>query len=487
MPTYAQLAEENVLLREENARLREDSANLRALVAAQEATIAELRKIVELQAARIEELEKEVMRLKRRGKRQAAPFSKGSPKPKPKKPGRKPGKKHGRHAERSTPPRVDKTIRVDCPLFCPHCEAQVRLEDKLSQFQIDLPPIQPWITEFVVERGRCEGCGRRVRGRHPLQVSDALTVGRVHFGPEVITLAAHLNKVCGLSYGKIATLMKSWMGLDVNRSSLCRALQRLSLKGRATYDGLISKVRGSPVVTGDETGWRVGGLGHWLWGFSTTRETVYQIHRGRGFAEASQVLGEDYSGILIADGWAPYRCFGEATLQTCLTHLLRRCSLILDQATRGAVRFPRQVREVLEKALEARDRRDRGEITWRGAQVVRGRLQAKMSRLLGGRFTNAENRRFAKHLRNYADALFVFLKYEGVEATNWRGEHAMRAGIMVRKCCGGGNRTQAGAEVQAILMSLLRTCHQKALDPREVFSEILRAPQLQPNLLLIDG
>lgn len=110
-----------------------------------------------------------------------------------------------------------------------------------------------------------------------------------------------------------------------------------------------------------------------------------------------------------------------------------------------------------------------------------------MSRLLGGRFTNDENLRFAKHLRNYVDALFVFLKYEGVEATNWRGEHAMRAAIMVRKCCGGGNWTQAGAEAQVILMSLLRTCHQKALDVREVFSEILRAPQPQPNILLIDG
>ena len=487
MRTYAQLAEENALLRQENALLREENANLQTLVAAQQATMAELRKVAELQTARIEELEKEVMRLKRRSKRQAAPFSKGSPKSKPKKPGRKPGKKYGRHAERSTPPKVDTTIRVGCPLFCPHCEAKVRLEDKLSQFQIDLPPIQPWVTEFVVERGRCEGCGRRVQGRDPIQVSDALTVGRVHFGPGVIALAAHLNKVCGMSYSKIATLLKSWMGLQANRSSLCRALKRLARKGQATYDGLISKVRGSPVVTGDETGWRVGGLGHWLWGFSTASETVYQISRGRGFAEAAQVLGEDYSGILIVDGWSPYRRFLDATLQACLTHLLRRCSLILEQATRGAVRFPRQVREVLEKALEVRDRRDNGTITVLGARIMAGRLQAQMSRLLGGRFTNPENRRFAKHLRHYEDALFIFLRHEGVEATNWRGEHAMRAGVMVRKCCGGGNRTQAGAETQAILMSLLRTCHQKALDLREVFSEILRTPQSQPHTLLIDG
>lgn len=116
MRTYAQLVEGN--------------ANLRALVAAQQATIAELRKVVELQAARIKELETEVMRLKRRGKRQAAPFSKGSPKSKSQKPGRKRGKKYGRVSERSVPKQADTTIRVGCPLFCAHCEGQVRLEEK---------------------------------------------------------------------------------------------------------------------------------------------------------------------------------------------------------------------------------------------------------------------------------------------------------------------------------------------------------------------
>ena len=126
------------------------------------------------------------------------------------------------------------------------------------------------------------------------------------------------------------------------------------------------------------------------------------------------------------------------------------------------MRFPRQVRELLEKALEVRDRRDHGAITALGARIVADRFQAQKSRLLVGHFTNPENRRFAKHLRHYEDALFIFLRNEGVEATNWRGEHAMRAGVMVRKCCGGGNRAQAGAEAQAILMSLLRTCHQES-------------------------
>lgn len=475
-------------------QLFEENARLRAVVTAQEKVIVELQvrvskleALVEQQAALIQRQAEEIERLTRGGKRQAAPFSKGPPKAKPKIPGRKKGKDYGKQAKRSTPDKVDRTVEVGCPLYCPHCASPVVLEGKASQFQVDLPKVAPQTTEFVVHRGRCSQCGRRVQGRHEEQVSDALTVGNVHLGPGVIGLAAHLSKVCGMSYGKIAALLACWMGLAVHRSSLCRALERLARKSKPTEAALVDKVRGSPVVTADETGWKVGGLSAWLWGFVTERETVYLIDRGRGFAQASRILGEDYSGVLIVDGWAPYRRFTAAILQACLTHFLRRCSELIEKAKRGAARFPRQVKAILKKALEVRDRREQGTISRHGVRVVRGQLQAKMDRLLEGRFTNAENLRLAKHLRNYQDALFVFLSREGVEATNWRGEHAMRAGIMTRKCCGGGNRTESGAETQATLMTVLRTIHQKSLDPRQILAELLRAPTPFPSRLLIEG
>ena len=356
---------------------------------------AQLRALIAQQAQRIEELERLVEELRRTGKRQAAPFSRGAPKSKPKKPGRKPGKKYGRQALRPTPSKVDETFHVGCPVYCPACSGQVVLESQQSHFQTDLPPIRPTNLEFFFDVGRCLRCGRRVQGRHPKQVSEALTVGRVHFGPGVLGLTAHLNKICGLSYGKIATLLREWADLDVSRSALCRAMQRVANKARPTYGALTSKIRGSPVVYADETGWKLAGLRSWLWGFTTRRETVYSIQRGRGYSEAATVLGEDFAGVLGVDGWAPYRCFEQATLQTCLTHLLRRCSEMLETAVRGAVRFPRHVREVLSEALELRDRRDAGTLSEHGLKSLRGRLESRMSRLLNGTYTNPENRRLA--------------------------------------------------------------------------------------------
>jgi transposase len=470
MATYAELLEENSRLRQENAQLRQQLSTLMKIVVGQE--------------QRIEELDRKIDELRRRGKRQAAPFSKGEPKAKPRRPGRKPGSAYGRQAVREVPERIDETIEVGCPVYCPHCHGPVSLEDTDRQYQIDLPPVRPRTIEFVLHWGRCQCCGRRVQGRHPRQVSDAVRVGQVHLGPGVVGLAASLQKVGGLSYGKITHLLSQWMGLSVARSTLCRALARLAKKARPTYDGLVTAIRGSPVAYPDETGWRVAGHPAWLWAVTNGRETVYAIYRGRGYLEAASILGEDFAGTLVADGWAPYRCFEHATLQTCLAHLLRRCHEMQETATRGAVRFPRQVQSHLQHALSLRDRRDAGEITEHGLKVAKGRLQASLGRAIRGRFTNADNGRLARHLLRYEEALFVFLDHPGIEATNWPSEHAIRPAVVNRKSAG-GNRSYRGAETQAVLMSLLRTAHHKDLDPRSLFSAILRAPTPAPEPMLL--
>ena len=120
-------------------------------------------------------------------------------------------------------------------------------------------------------------------------------------------------------------------------------MQRLARRAKPTRDALVEALRASPVVYADETGWKQGGRRVWLWVFTNLRETVYEILPGRGFEQAASVLGKNYAGTLGVDGWAPYRCFKEATLQTCYNHLLHRCHELLETATRGAVRFPRLV------------------------------------------------------------------------------------------------------------------------------------------------
>lgn len=75
---------------------------------------------------------------------------------------------------------------------------------------------------------------------------------------------------------------------------------------------------------------------------ATPDAVPYLIAPERGFAASARLLGADYAGTLVHDGWAPYDRFAHASHQTCPAHLLRRCHEMLEAATRGAVVFPPQ-------------------------------------------------------------------------------------------------------------------------------------------------
>ena len=48
-------------------------------------------------------------------------------------------------------------------------------------------------------------------------------------------------------------------------NGLVHAVQRAARRAQPTYAALQEQIRGSPVVTPDETGWKVAGRLHWLW------------------------------------------------------------------------------------------------------------------------------------------------------------------------------------------------------------------------------
>lgn len=316
--------------------------------------------------ARIDELE-------RAGKRQASPFSKGDPKPKPKTPGRKPGEAYGTRRFRARPDRVDEEIDVPLPESCPECDGEVQEVRVAEQLQTDVPPSPPLIVRrFTIHLGKCGDCDRRVQPRHPLQTSDALGAAAVQLGPRVLALGTQLSKAYGLSWGKVARFVGETFGLKATRATYCRASLRTAKKLEPTYEALIQTTRKSPIVTPDETGWRAGGHRRWLWTFVGVTTTVYAIAASRGGDVVRAILGADYVGRVVRDGWAAYRCLTCATHQSCLGHLLHRAHEILEVAKQGQAKFPRAVRRVLQRALALRERRE--ELTPHGFASLRGRI-----------------------------------------------------------------------------------------------------------------
>lgn len=191
------------------------------------------------------------------------------------------------------------------------------------------------------------------------------------------------------------------------------------------------------------------------------------------------MLGTDFDGILVRDGWAPYRQF--AAHQTCLAHLLRRCREITEAHPRTV--WPRRVHAVLQEALAVRDRFRAGETSARGAAVARGHLITRLLDLLDAPAGVGDCPRFSAHLTTELPAHFSFLFDLTLDATNWRAEQAIRPAVVTRTVSG-GNRSVQGAQTQQILTSVIQTARLRDLDARNVLVELLRAPHPTGSLAL---
>jgi transposase len=444
--------------------------------------VASARRIAELEG-RIALLEQKLEAALRAGKRQAAPFSRGLPKADPKRPGRKSGDDYGTKAFRAVPPVIDEIHDAPLPARCPRCGNEAFIDTRIEhQYQVEIPR-RPIHRQFNVAVGRCTCCRHRVQGRHRLQTSDALGCCASQVGPDAQSAVVMLNKELGLSQGKIGKFFQRLFGIKLTRGGSCQIMLRAAERCEGNYRAIVKRVRQSQWVVPDETGWRIGGVLAWLHVAVSQDAVAYLIARQRGIEASARLIGENYEGTMTHDGYASYERFELALHQTCIAHLLRRCREMLVTARGGAVIFPRKVKALLQEALAARDDRDAGKIAAPAAAAKARELDRRMQTLLAPARGNAANERLANHLWNHGSQLFTFLENPGIDATNHKAEQAIRPAVVNRKVWG-GNRTEAGAAAQSILMSVLFTAEKLKRDGLHFVSHVLRSRQGHRPILL---
>jgi len=345
------------------------------------------------------------------------------------------------------------------------------LENQRQQYQTDVK-VSVVTREFTIEVGKCNDCGSAVAGRHALQTSDATGAAGSQLGPWSHSAFSLLNKSYGLSYGKIESLFLELLGVETTRGTISRSVLRTARRCEPAAVEIHNEVRGSPSVTPDETGWRVGGGNAWLHAFATDQAVWYEVDLRRNASVIFRLLGEHWKGFLIHDGWKPYDSMHQATHQQCTAHLLRRCNELLETAVGGAARFPLSVKTLLKQGLAARDRYLAGRTSAASLKKIAGQLKSKMKTLVQPERKHVDNNRFAWFLHNHLNDLFTYLRHPGLEATNWRGEQAIRPAVINRKVWG-GNRTWIGARAQGVLTSVIQTSRLKSIHPMQKLTEIL--------------
>jgi len=161
-----------------------------------------------------------------------------------------------------------------------------------------------------------------------------------------------------------------------------------------------------------------------------------------------------------------------ALRQTCLVHLLRELEHTEKYKLPGKrwPAFAKKLHRLLGDAIRLWRRRD--ELPAATYASRRARLARRLGELIDTPWQDTHAKRLIKRLRRHRNDLFTFLDHPEVPFDNNAAERAIRPAVIIRKNSY-GNRSQRGADCQAVLMSVFRTLKQRGHDPIQTVDDAL--------------
>ena len=175
--------------------------------------------------------------------------------------------------------RMEPTERVEHAMeVCPDCGSPLRGGwTHRTREVIDIPDAGVRVTEHAVIARECPMCRKR---RTPEVELEGVTLGRQRVGVNVMSLVATLREEARLPIRMIRRYLWSVHGLALSEGTIVGLIHRTADRARDAVSVVLERVRASPVVAADETGWRENGVNGYVWTFNTPGER-YFVRRGR--------------------------------------------------------------------------------------------------------------------------------------------------------------------------------------------------------------
>ena len=185
-------------------------------------------------------------------------------------------------------PRMEPTKRViHAPESCPECHSALTGGwAQRSREIIEIPVVPAEVTEHVFIARTCPLCRKRRLPRDPLK---GLAAGRQRLGANLASLIVTLREEARLPVRTIQWYLRTFHQLKLSVGAIVRAVHQVAQQAGPEVGELLERIRSSPVVHADETGWRENGRNGYVWTFSTPTERFF-LRRGRGGEVVDEVL-----------------------------------------------------------------------------------------------------------------------------------------------------------------------------------------------------
>ena len=275
---------------------------------------AELCGIIDRLAAKIQSLEAELRESRRREAELAAEVERlrGRPSPPswvkkntpartgPKRPRKNRTQNFARR--RGTPTKRE----VHAVAECPTCGSALRggtIKRHREVIEIKLPPVV--ITDHVLVERTCPRCGTSTT---PVLGPANGVVGQHRFGPRLLALITTWHESARMPVRTIQTQIETLFGVHVSLGGIEDALHTTAESGADHVLAIRDEIRQSGVVHADETSWREDGQNRYVWLIATPTARYFELGR-RTNEQIDEILGPDFSGVLVCDFYAAYNHF----------------------------------------------------------------------------------------------------------------------------------------------------------------------------------
>ena len=421
------------------------------------------------------------------------PSSDGYTKPAPKSRRQRSGKKQGKQpgaAGKNLAPVADPDEIVNHePDHCEGCgeslfDAPVVGDVRRQVF--DLPPVEATSTEHRAQRCRCH-CGTETTAAFPPEAT-----GPTCYGPNLRALVCYLVVRQHVPIKRVAELMRDSYGISVATWTIVAMVKEGANRLEGFLASLRNQLAGADVVHTDETGLRVEASLYWVHSASNAQGTLYHLDKKRG-TKAMDAMGvlEHLGGILVHDGWYPYRKYTEVEHALCNAHHLRELDAVTEvEGQNWATDMIALLADTWHRVL---DLKETGAMSFNATELVSIRVAYDTIIAAGhvanpapspsgrrGRTKKTKAANLLGRLDIYADDVLRFATDFRVSFDNNEAERQVRM-VKVQQKISGGFRTRAGATAWLDVRSYLATVMKNGENPLGALQRLMVADPWMPT------
>jgi transposase len=367
---------------------------------------------------------------------------------------------------------------------------------------VELPEVQPLVDEHRLHQLSCPACGETTRAALPAQVPAS------GYGPRLVATVGLLSGPYRQSERQTQQALEDFYQVEVALGTINNLRQEVSEALAQPVAEATEFAQAQEVANADETGWRQGNCDGnnrerrkaWLWVLVTSWVTVFQVHLSRGQAAAKELLGQ-FAGYLVTDRWSGYGWWPLSRRQLCWAHLLREFQKIAERGE-ASQRIGEGLLEQARQLFKWWHRVRAGTLAQAAFAQAAAEIRAKVQQWLaegatyeparGGHSARARTARTCRELLKVEEALWLFVRIEGVEPTNNAAERALRPAVIWRRTSL-GTQSAEGSQFVARMLTVMLTLRAQQRNMLEYLTAAcqaarqgLPAPSLLPHLSLLE-